>query len=140
MQQDPAVSEQRIDKWLWHARIVKTRTLAGKLATSGQVRLNRTRVTRASQMVRPGDVVTVPQGRLVRVLKVAGFSSRRGTAAEAQALFEDMAPENQAGAQPNGEASDRSRPAGPAGVRPAGSGRPTKRERRALDKLTKTDL
>ena len=86
------MDRQRIDKWLWHARIVRTRSAAAELATSGHVRLNSRRVSAASQAVRAGDVVTIALDRTVRVLKVSGFAERRGGALEARALYEDLTP------------------------------------------------
>ena len=118
------MERQRIDKWLWHARVVRTRTAAAALAASGHVRLNGERVDGASRPVRLGDVVTVALDRSVRVLKVAAFAERRGGAESARLLTEDLTP-----------------PAAPAcaseapGSRPAGAGRPTKRDRRAIARL-----
>jgi len=85
------LERQRIDKWLWHARVVRTRTAAAGLADGGQVRINGTRIDAASRAVRAGDVVTVALDR-VRVLRVIGFAERRGSAADAAGLFEDMSP------------------------------------------------
>jgi len=81
---------QRIDKWLWHARIVRTRPDAAGLATSGRVRINGQRIDAAGRPVRPGDVVTVALDGRVRVLRVAGFLQRRGSAAAAQRLYDDL--------------------------------------------------
>jgi ribosome-associated heat shock protein Hsp15 len=81
---------QRIDKWLWHARIVRTRTAAAGLALSGSVRLNGSRITGASHLVRAGDVVTVALDRGVRVLKVIGFRDRRGASDTARGLYEEV--------------------------------------------------
>ncbi|MEZ5841631.1 MAG: RNA-binding S4 domain-containing protein [Hyphomicrobiales bacterium] len=121
---------QRVDKWLWFARVTKTRSLAQKLAVSGHVRLNREKVEAASQAVRVGDVLTVALPRGVLVLKVADLGERRGPAVEARLLYEDLSPPKEAAA--TGQASEGL--AG-AGERDAGSGRPTKRERRQLDRL-----
>ncbi len=85
------IEGQRIDKWLWHARFAKTRTAAQLLARSGGVRVNRVRSDSASRMVKIGDVLTIAQGNGVRVVKIAGFSERRGPAAAAQALYEEIA-------------------------------------------------
>jgi ribosome-associated heat shock protein Hsp15 len=112
---------QRIDKWLWFARVVKTRTLAQKLVTAGNVRVNRERQDTASQPVRVGDTLTISLPSGVRVLRVLAAGARRGPSAEARALFEDLSP-----------------PAVPQareGVRDPGAGRPTKRDRRALTAL-----
>jgi ribosome-associated heat shock protein Hsp15 len=84
------LDRQRLDKWLWHARVVRTRSAAAALAATGHVRVNGARVAAASRAVRIGDVVTVALDRTVRILRVDGFAERRGSAAEAYALFADM--------------------------------------------------
>ncbi len=89
---DDILDRQRIDKWLWHARMVRTRSAAAALAASGFVRLNGRRVDAASQPVRAGDVITVALDRSVRVLKVLGFSDRRGSFESARTLYEDLSP------------------------------------------------
>jgi len=119
------LDRQRIDKWLWHARVVRTRTAAAQLAAAGHVRVNGQRIDAASRAVRLGDVVTVALDRGVRVLRVAGFAERRGPAAASQGLSEDLQPP-----------AARSEPAAP---RLPGGGRPTKRERRAIDRFTGDD-
>jgi ribosome-associated heat shock protein Hsp15 len=81
---------QRIDKWLWHGRFVKTRTLASRLVMSGMVRVNRERVLKPSHLVRAGDVITAALHGRVRVVKILAISGRRGAPAEAQALYEDV--------------------------------------------------
>ena len=86
------MDRQRIDKWLWHARVVRTRAAAADLAASGHVRINGRRVDAPSRAVRPGDVVTVALDRAVRVLKVVAFAERRGSADEARALCETLEP------------------------------------------------
>ena len=115
---------QRIDKWLWHARVVRTRTSAAALVEEGHVRLNGERVTAPSRPVKVKDVVTVALDRVVRVMKVTGFAERRGDADAARLLFEDLTPISPAKAAEPVTAE-----------RDAGSGRPTKQERRALDRL-----
>jgi ribosome-associated heat shock protein Hsp15 len=108
---------QRIDKWLWFARIAKSRTLAQKLAISGRVRLNRERNDSASQPVKVGDTLTIGVDSGVRVLRILATGTRRGPAAEARLLFEDLSPPL---------------PPEKAETRLAGAGRPTKRDRRAI--------
>ena len=81
---------QRIDRWLWHARVVRTRDAAAALAGAGYVRINGARIDAASRAVRIGDVVTVALDRSVRVLKVRGFVERRGPAGSAETLYEDL--------------------------------------------------
>ena len=78
------MDRQRIDKWLWHARMVRTRSDAAALTEAGYVRLNGTRVTAPSQPVRVGDVVTLALDRSVRVVRVEGFCERRGDAPAAR--------------------------------------------------------
>ncbi len=108
---------QRLDKWLWYARLAKTRTLAQRLAVSGHVRLNRNKTDSASQPVKTGDILTVALPGGVRVLKVVAIGERRGPATEARLLYEDLSPPERI----------------PAGPDQAHGARPTKRERRALD-------
>ena len=84
------MDRQRIDKWLWHARVVRTRSDAAALADAGHVRLNGRRITSNSQAVRSGDVVTLALDRSVRVLKVEGFCERRGAAPAARALYREL--------------------------------------------------
>ena len=86
------MDRQRIDKWLWHARMVRTRSDAAALAEAGHVRLNGKRITAASQPVRTGDVVTVALDRAVRVVQVEGFCEKRGGAPAARALYRDVSP------------------------------------------------
>ena len=83
-------TQQRIDKWLWHARVVRTRTAAGELATSGLVRRNGIRVDAASRVVKTGDVLTIALDHGVRILKVLGFVERRGGSELARTLYEDL--------------------------------------------------
>ena len=84
------MERQRLDKWLWHARLVKARSSAAALVTSGHVRVNGVREKSPGHAVKAGDVVTVGLDRAVRVLKVVGFAERRGDAASARVLYEDL--------------------------------------------------
>lgn len=84
------VDRQRIDKWLWHARIVKTRSSAAELVTSGHIRVNSARVVTPSHPVKVGDVLTIALDRRVRVWRVADFSERRGDANAARALYIEL--------------------------------------------------
>jgi ribosome-associated heat shock protein Hsp15 len=81
---------QRIDRWLWHARLVRTRSDAAALAGAGFIRVNGARIDAPGRMVRTGDVITVALDRRVRVLKVTGFAARRGAAKTAAALYESL--------------------------------------------------
>jgi ribosome-associated heat shock protein Hsp15 len=80
------LDRQRVDKWLWHARVVRTRSAAAALADSGHVRVNGSRIEAASRPVRPGDVITIALDRNVRILKVSGYAERRGSAESARCL------------------------------------------------------
>ncbi len=85
-----APDRQRIDRWLWHARLVRTRGAAAALADAGYVRVNGARVAAPSRLVRTGDVITVALDRRVRVVKVRAFAERRGPAAAAENLYEEL--------------------------------------------------
>jgi ribosome-associated heat shock protein Hsp15 len=82
----------RLDKWLWQARFVKSRSLAASLIEAGSVRVNGTRVTRPGRDVTAGDVLTFPQGPRIRVVRILALGQRRGPATEAQALYHDLEP------------------------------------------------
>lgn len=88
---------QRIDRWLWHARVVRTRSAAAGLAAGGYVRVNGQRVDAASRPVQVGDVVTVALTGGIRVLKVIGFAERRGPHEAAQALYRALGEEGRGG-------------------------------------------
>ncbi len=111
----------RIDKWLWFARFFKTRTLAARVVSGGQCRVNGTRVSKPAYAVSPGDVLTFPQGDHVRVIEVVELGTRRGPAPEAQALYTDRDP-------------PLPRPADPSAPQVRAGGRPTKKDRRTFDK------
>jgi ribosome-associated heat shock protein Hsp15 len=84
------LDRQRLDKFLWHARVVKARTGAAELVGSGYVRINGVRETSPGHAVKPGDVLTIALDRTVRVLKVVAFSERRGDASAARVLYEEL--------------------------------------------------
>ncbi len=82
--------EQRLDKWLWHARIVKSRSLAAKLIEEGCIRVNRQRVLKAATCVKQGDVLTASLNGRVRIIEVLAIGERRGPPREAQALYSEL--------------------------------------------------
>ena len=84
------MDRQRLDKWLWHARVVKARTSAAALVEAGHVRINGVRETAPGHTVKAGDVLTIGLDNSVRVLKVIAFSERRGDAASARVLYDDL--------------------------------------------------
>ena len=116
-----APEKARLDKWLWHARFFKTRSLAATKVSEGKVRVNQVVVTKRSTMVTLGDVLTFMQGDWPRVIRIAAIATRRGPAPEAAALYEDLSSE-----RPKKEKT----PANPAYE---GKGRPTKKVRRQAD-------
>ena len=122
----------RLDKWLWHARFFKSRSLASRACLASRVRINRGVVSKSHATVKPGDVVTFPQGAAIRVIEVVALSARRGPAAEARALYDDLAP-------PPERAQRAAPPGANAGARTHGTGRPTKSDRRAIMRLTDRD-
>ena len=119
---------QRVDKWLWHARFFKSRTLAGKLCASNKLRINGNLIGKAHQTIRADDVLTFPSGHHIRVIRVLALGIRRGPASEARTLYEDLEPP-----RPRKGIGDPK--AIPAGHREPGAGRPTKADRRAIDRL-----
>jgi ribosome-associated heat shock protein Hsp15 len=119
---------QRLDRFLWHARLVRTRPLAAKLVAAGHVRVNGQRTRAPGRGLKVGDVITATLGARVRVLKARAFAPRRGGSAAASDLYEDLSP----------PAPEPDMP--PAADRAAGHGRPTKRERRQLAQLLERDF
>ncbi len=85
-----APSVLRLDKWLWFARVVRTREIARELAESGHVRINGQRTTSASRLVRIGDVLTIALPSRVRVLRVVDIAERRGPAEAGAALYAEV--------------------------------------------------
>lgn len=118
---------QRLDKWLWFARFARTRTLASALCKAGKVRVNRVSTSKPGAMIKSGDVLTFPLGRGIKVVRVLAPGERRGPAKQAQLLYEDMTPPE----APRSQKPERARVA----PRTPGSGRPTKRDRRATERL-----
>ena len=119
---DAPVSRQRLDKWLWFARVLKSRTLAARLVAEGHVRVNGVRVDAPAKAVRPGEGLTISLERAVKVVRIVSGGARRGPFQEARLLYEDLSPPPP--------------PRVPGALlfprRAPGTGRPTKRERRSL--------
>ena len=80
----------RLDKWLWQARFFKTRALAAELAERRKIRVNRLVIAKSHHRVRPGDVLTFPQGHTIRDVRVLALGTRRGPASEAQTLYQEI--------------------------------------------------
>jgi ribosome-associated heat shock protein Hsp15 len=85
-----ASEEQRLDKWLWYARLVKSRNLATKLIEEGCIRVNRQRVVKAATCVKCGDVLTASLHGKVRVIEILAVGRRRGPPAEAKSLYSEL--------------------------------------------------
>ena len=119
----------RLDKWFWYARFIKSRSLATKLCNSGKVRVNGNLIKKAHQSVTPGDVLTFSVGPNIRVIKIIKLGNRRGPAKEAQALYEDLQPIDQIAKKIGSTLAPE-----PA-KRERGSGRPTKVQRRAIERF-----
>ncbi len=81
---------QRLDKWLWCARMLRARSDCARLVAEGGVRLNRQPTDKPHARLRPGDVLTLPLGTRVRVLRVLSLAARRGPAPEARTLYEEI--------------------------------------------------
>jgi ribosome-associated heat shock protein Hsp15 len=114
----------RVDKWLWHARFFKTRGLATSFVGAGNIRINGTKQSRASANVRVGDVLVFGLHQDIRMIEIVALSLRRGPAPEAQALYLDRDPPQPKSAKDH------------VALRPSGSGRPTKKQRRQLAAFT----
>ncbi|WP_112830469.1 RNA-binding S4 domain-containing protein [Rhizobium cremeum] len=123
-QQPPSGSRQRIDKWLFFARILKSRTLAQERVSAGHVKVNGVSVRQPSHLLKPGDRLEIALERRDLVVVVLKPGERRGPYEEARQLYEDQTP-------PEPERISALEQA----VRSSGSGRPTKKERRAIDRL-----
>lgn len=114
----------RLDKWLWHARFFKSRSLAAGIVSAGKVRIGGTPVSKPARAVGPGDVLTFAKETDVKVVRILACGLRRGPAAEAQALYEDMSP------------APVLRSKNP---RFEGKGRPTKKDRRDMKSHLRDD-
>ncbi|MGJ8535213.1 MAG: RNA-binding S4 domain-containing protein [Alphaproteobacteria bacterium] len=123
-------ARQRLDKWLWFTRTVKTRSLAQKLVKGGKVRVNNERVSAPSHTLKTDDVLTITLARQVKVLKFVDAGARRGPAVEAVTLYEDLTP-------PPVPLTTEERAT--KGRAPAPEKRPDKRARRDLIRLKGTD-
>ena len=109
----------RIDKWLFHARFFKTRSLAARQVAAGQIRVNGERVTKPAHPVGPEDELSFAQGRHVRIVRIVACGTRRGPATEAQTLYEDHSPPVPPSQTPHSRIGER----------------PTKKDRRTMDQL-----
>lgn len=119
-------SRQRIDKWLFFARFFKSRSIAQEQVSAGRVAVNDQRVTQPSHLVKPGDRLVITQQRRDLIIVVRHAGARRGPYEEAKLLYEDLTPPP----DENDKLSTFDQ-----ATREPGAGRPTKRDRRAIDRL-----
>ena len=124
------LEQQRLDQWLWHARFFKSRTLAATIIKTKKVRIDGIAVGKPSFNVKPGQTLTFQKDKRVRVIEIVSLASRRGPAPEAQALYNDLSP-----LEPSKDEKKASITTAPTAKRDPGTGRPSKKERRALDHL-----
>lgn len=96
----PDRAGRRLDQWLWFARFAKSRSLAARLCIAGEIAVNGAAVTKANVTIRPGDLVSVPQGPWRRTVEVLALGTRRGPAVEARTLFRETASARRAESQP----------------------------------------
>ena len=96
------MDRQRIDKWLWHARMLRTRSDASAFVEAGGARINGARTKAPGHLVRKGDVITLALDRSVRVVEVVGFAERRGDAQAARVLYRDLTARKEPPGTPEG--------------------------------------
>ena len=119
----------RLDKWLWYARFFKTRTQSTKLIQSGKLRINGEVTNKPHRTASTGMILTFPQAKHVRVIKIVELGVRRGPAQEAKTLYEDLSPivldpdKHESNTDVGFES------------RETGTGRPTKKQRRETERL-----
>ncbi len=121
--EESGIGSVRVDRWLWAARFYKTRSLAHAACEGGKVDVNG-QAAKPSRAVRVGDRLRVTLGEWRREVAIRGLGERRGPATEARALYEDLSPP-----------PPRGRRQPPPALRIPGLGRPTKRERRLIERL-----
>ncbi|MFC3161864.1 RNA-binding S4 domain-containing protein [Ciceribacter thiooxidans] len=124
--QPPSEVRQRLDKWLFFARMAKSRSIAQRRIAAGDVRVNDQKILQASHTVRAGDRIVLAGGAQSRILVVRTAGTRRGPYEEARQLYDDVTPAVQ-----EQQLSDTLGHA----ARETGTGRPTKKQRRVLDEL-----
>jgi ribosome-associated heat shock protein Hsp15 len=122
------VTERRIDQWLFYSRLVKSRSLAGRLVEAGKLRVNKVKVSKPSSLVRKGDVITSMINRDLKIIEILELGVRRGPASEAKELYNDITPKEAPRPKPG-------RFTAKTPSRPKGEGRPTKKDRRKYDSI-----
>lgn len=115
---------QRIDKWLWHARLYKTRSIAQKQVATGKIRVDREKISSPSRKVTTGNVLTITRERDIKIIEIVGIADRRGPYSQAQLLYHDMSPP-----KPEKQKQEQTRESM---SRIQSEGRPTKHQRKQI--------
>jgi ribosome-associated heat shock protein Hsp15 len=115
---------QRIDKWLWHARFFKTRSLAQKQVTTGKIRVDREKISSPSRKIAAGNVLTITREREIKIIEIKGLAEKRGPYSEAQLLYNDLSPP-----KPEKQAKEQTKESM---SRIKSEGRPTKHQRKQI--------
>ena len=123
-EQTPSTQSQRIDKWLWHARFFKTRSLAQKQVVTGKIRVNREKISSPSRKILIGNVLTITRERDIKIIEVLGIADKRGPYSQAQLLYNDMSPP-----KPEKQKQEQTRDSM---SRIQSEGRPTKHQRKQI--------
>mgnify|MGYP001003414637 FL=1 len=116
----------RLDTWLWYARFYKSRSLSSKAILSGKLRINSNKITKPATKVKTNDVLTLNYVNEIRVIQIQSLGSRRGPASEAQSLYIDLT-EDRIGSSNVKSKIEKSKK--------DSNKRPTKKDRRLLDKI-----
>lgn len=90
--QNQSLISQRIDKWLWHARFFKTRSIAQKQVTTGKVRVDSEKISSPSRKVLPGNILTITMSRDIKIIEIVGIADKRGPYIQAQLLYNNLTP------------------------------------------------
>lgn len=131
MAQDNApLLTQRIDKWLFHARFIKSRAKATKLVNAKKLRINGEKISKASYNIKPTDILTFVLNDEIRVIEIVALNKTRRPFVEAQLLYDDQSPEPESNINEK-DFNFKMRPI----YREKGAGRPTKKQRRQTDQF-----
>ena len=121
----------RLDTWLWYARFYKSRSLASKSILAGKLRVNSNKIIKPASKVKINDVLTINHVNMVRIIQVQSLGARRGPAIEAQTLYNDLSPDVTAASKIKGVSEKSKKDT---------NKRPTKKDRRILDKIVAKTL
>ena len=116
----------RLDTWLWYARFYKSRSLSSKAILSGKLRINSNKITKPATKVKTNDVLTLNYVNEIRIIQIQSLGFRRGPASEAQSLYIDLT-EDRTGSSNVKSKIEKSKK--------DSNKRPTKKDRRLLDKI-----